>query len=193
MEGCGSVHLTNRSRSGRPENLRIRNTASICLGTFSLRRMCEYVVSRLDNTEHKQVVDQRNTFAWAAEFVYRGTWSLTTKRICAYAKTSSCVSLLLNSVHIYLKIPDKSYSMKCYWNWVTLLQDVLSVTTWPESEWVRKRRWKTCWGVNTEHNQRQISVQRHAAKANQGNAIHAFTGCSISDDGYSTVPKNIII
>jgi hypothetical protein len=43
----------------------------------------------LDNTEHKQVVDQRNTFTWAAEFVYRETWSLTTEGIRAFAKTSS--------------------------------------------------------------------------------------------------------
>ncbi len=135
MEGCGSVHLTNGSRSGRPKNLRIRNAASICLGTFSLRRMCEYVVSMLDNTEHKQVVDQRNTFAWAAEFVYRETWSLTTEGFCAFAKTSSCVSLLLNSVYFCLKVPDKSYSMKCHWNWVTMLQDVPSVTNMTD-EWM---------------------------------------------------------
>jgi hypothetical protein len=97
--------------------------------------MCEYVVSMLDNTEHKQVVDQRNTFAWAAEFVYRETWSLTTEGFCAFAKTSSCVSLLLNSVYFCLKVPDKSYSMKCHWNWVTMLQDVPSVTNMTD-EWM---------------------------------------------------------
>jgi hypothetical protein len=136
MEGCGSVHLTNGSRSGRPKNVRIRNTASICLGTFSLCMMCEYAVSRLDNTEHKQVVDHRNTFTWAAEFVYRGTWSLMTEGIRAFAKTSLCVSLLLNSVHIYLKIPDKSYSMKYHLNWVTAAR----CTEWYQHDrWVNER------------------------------------------------------